>query len=94
MCSWFGGGITNLLQTWRAPLCAHTLCLLQGMTLDRAEVSLEKAFEPGMAYVALRWAAVASLAKDNGTLNELRFAIAPATPASGSSFPPGCRANL
>lgn len=27
------------------------------MTLDRAEVSLERAFEPGMAYVALRWVA-------------------------------------
>jgi ATP-dependent DNA helicase PIF1 len=33
----------------------------QGATLDRAAVNLERAFEPGMAYVALRWAPAPTL---------------------------------
>ncbi len=46
------------------------------MTLDRAEVSLEKAFEPGMAYVALRWAAIVPGARSSGGMpwRQRRFA--------------------
>jgi hypothetical protein len=49
-----GGGVTRLQVPLRHAW-AQSVHKAQGMSIDHLEVDLSNAFEPGQAYVALRW---------------------------------------